>query len=180
MTIQVQYDVNLLRLDHSVTLSLTSSDRTDQFGGSRSPGAIPTDLSTDVRMITLKTKYEIPLTTSISYASNDNQGSGGTNRFKFSLLDLHGEYLFWNGRLRTYAGVKNLAASGRVLGGGVIDYTKRSVNFGGRYQIDRSTVAMAEFDFIRFDDHGFDASRRPNPSFNDSIVRLRLEKTFAF
>jgi len=176
-SLRLNYRLNLFGLDHSIALSTFKSDRVDAFKETRLSDNLSSELGSEMRIISLKTIYNFPLTTYISYATTDNSYSGGAHHFKFDSFNLKGEYRLFQNKLMVYAGLGKTSASGR-FSGAIIDYTKTNFNLGGFFKPRRGHLLRFDFNFINFKDKGISATGLRNPSYKDRIIKVRYEARF--
>ncbi|MCZ6819545.1 MAG: hypothetical protein O7G31_08645, partial [Calditrichaeota bacterium] len=182
-SVMANYDTRFMGLAHTVSVSYIRSDRNDKF----SPA---TETSSNVQVVTVRTLYQIPLTTTINFARNENNFADGLNEFEFNMFGAKAEYALLKRRLNTYLGITFTSASGvsaidtaTVTSGTKTDYNRAALNTGARFEISPGHFIMVDASLIDFSDNGstFDAVSgilTPNPSFTDRIVRLFYEKRF--
>ena len=191
LTVQLNYDVNLLNVNHAVSLSFITSDRNDRFNLDpfRIQAGIPsTETSSNVQVVSVRTTYQVPLTTTFNFARNDNNFSAGLNTFNFKMFGARADYHFMNRKLQTYFGTNYTAATGiaaldTVTFTSKTDYKRLQFNLGARFEIRPGHSIFVDTSFINFSDNGgtFDTTTgafTPNPSFTDRIFRLYYEKRF--
>ena len=191
LTLQLNYDVNLLNVNHAVSLSFITSDRNDRFNLDpfRIQAGIPsTEISSNVQVVSVRTTYQIPLTTTFNFARNDNDFSAGLNTFNFKMFGARADYHFMNRKLQTYFGTNYTTATGvaaldTVTVTSKTDYKRLQFNLGARYEITPGHSIFMDTSLINFSDKGgtFDTTTgafTPNPSFTDRIFRLYYEKRF--
>ncbi|MCH6559725.1 hypothetical protein IH799_05145, partial [candidate division KSB1 bacterium] len=191
LTVQLNYDVNLLNVNHAVSLSFITSDRNDRFNLDpfRIQAGIPsTETSSNVQVVSVRTTYQIPLTTTFNFARNDNNFSAGLNTFNFKMFGARADYHFMNRKLQTYFGTNYTAATGIAALDTVTfisktDYKRLQFNLGARFEIRPGHSIFMDTSLINFSDNGgtFDTTTgafTPNPSFTDRIFRLYYEKRF--
>lgn len=190
-TLQLNYDVNLLNVNHAVSLSYVASDRNDQFtlDPFRVQAGIPsTENSSNVQVVSVRTTYQIPLTTTFNFARNDNNFAAGLSTFNFKMFGGRADYHFMNRRLQTYFGTNYTSASGvsaidTVTVTSTIDYNRLQFNLGARFEIATGHFLLMDSSLVKFNDNGgtFDTTTglfTANPSFTDRIFRLYYEKRF--
>jgi len=179
LTLQVNYNTQIMNLKHAISFSFINSARNDQF----LPSA---ESASNIQMINIRTNYQIPLVTTINFARNDNNFANGLNTFKFNMIGLKGEYPFFNNRLTAHAALNFTSASGgtgaNAIGGAVTDYKRTAFNTGARFDITPQQLLGLEAGLISFQDNGFtrDAATvsNRNPSFTDSVIRFYYEQRF--
>jgi hypothetical protein len=184
ISVQLNYDVNILQLNHTITLGYIASDRDDRFGRNL------TNLSSNVQTFSIRTQYQIPLVTTFTFARNDNKFAAGLNTFNFNMFGGRAEYLFFNKKLKTYSGVNYVSASGLninavVNDSTITDYNRLAFSAGVRFEITPGHSIRIDGQIIRFLDHGKTVVTIPggrlvkeNPSFTDRMFRLFYEKRF--
>ena len=170
------YNFILFDLEHTFTVNFIQLDKVDAFKETRS--SLPIGINNRIQSYSLRTKYKIPLTTTISITTNKNSYLGGLNTLKFSAYELRNQYSAFNDRLIFYSGIRLFEASGGGLGT-VIDYKKDQFMLGGRFYIARNQILIFDMSRISFKDHGgtYNAQGEfvKNPSFRDYTFRLRYE-----
>jgi hypothetical protein len=189
LSANLSYDLFLFDLDHTLSVSFITLDKTDDFESTRVVGSLPIGIDNEIQSVSLRTRFRQPLVTTISYANNDNSFLGGLNAFKFKTLDLRAEYRLLQDRLSLYGGYRWFDAEGeneaQTLGVGntVIDYTRNQISFGGRFGITARSFFVFDGSSIDFSDNGgtIDLATGqliPNESFKDYSFRFRLETRF--
>ena len=192
LTVQLSYDAHFFNLRHSISLSYITSDRNDRFNQSRVTvlGLPSTETSSNVEVFSVRTRYEIPLVTTINFARNDNSFSGGLNSFNFKMFGAKAEYKLLRQRLNTYFGINFTTASGvsatDTTATGVTsitDYKRTTFNFGARYEFIPGNFILLDGNLVSFNDKGSTLNTTtgvldPNPSFTDRIFRVYYEKRF--
>jgi len=190
LTVQMSYDTQLLNLNHTISLTYIASDRNDVFNASRLPGVPSTETSSNVQVFSVRTRYRIPLTTTLNFARNDNKFSAGLNTFNFKMFGLRAEYRLLKERLNTYAGLNYTTASGvastdTTTGAitSLTDYKRTTFNVGSRYEFTPGHFLLFDASLISFKDNGATLNSAtgvldPNPSFTDRVFRLYYEKRF--
>lgn len=180
-SVMLNHDTRFMGLAHTISVSYIRSDRNDKF--------LPaTETSSNVQVITVRTLYRIPLTTTINFARNANNFADGLNEFEFNMFGAKAEYALLKRRLNTYLGIAFTSASGvSAIDTATVtsrtDYKRTAFNTGARFEISPGHFIMVDASLIDFSDNGstFDAVSgilTPNPSFTDRIVRLFYEKRF--
>jgi len=195
----INYDAALFNLNHTLTLNLTSSNRDDSFAGQRLAGVPPGNLNSNVQLISVRTKYDFPLTSTLTYARNSSNIANGANTLKYNLISGRGEYSMLQEKLKAYGGLRLVSASGASaptsvpITGGVIvsqnfvDYKQTAFQLGGSYQPAPAHMFTLDFDIIKFSNNGGTRSTNTatstvsfagNPSSNDSMIRAHYEFRF--
>ena len=172
VSVQLGYDVHFYNLNHTLSISYIGTDRIDGFKRTNA------NLANDIQMISLRTVHQIPLTTVISYATNQNNAAGGLYAFKYNMVNLAANYFILNRRLNIKGGLNitsavtktNVDSAGNPLTEPITaeDYKRLAFNFGGNFQITRQHSLLLDMSFINFND-------RKNKAYKDSIIRLRYE-----
>ncbi len=185
VSVQLNYDTRFANLNHSISVSWISSGRNDKF--------VPlTENSSNVQLLSVRSVYPFPLTTTVNFARNSNDFSDGLNTFEFNMFGAKGEYRLLNDRLNTYLGINFTSASGQTfsdttqtsLPTAISDYKRIAFTGGARFEISSGHFVMLDASLIKFDDNGatFDPAAPtipiPNPSFTDRILRVYYEKRF--
>jgi len=181
VSFQMNYDTRFLNLNHSISLSYITSDRNDKF--------VPeTENASNVEVVTVRTRYDSPLVTTLNFARNDNNFGNGLNTFNFKMLGLKAEYPFFSRKLKTYLGANFTSASGvsasdTTTTTSVTDYKRLAFNVGARFDIASGQFFSLDASLVSFNDNGFTLDTTtglnvPNPSFTDRVFRLYYEKRF--
>ena len=92
ISVQVGYDISAFGLNHTLSISHISNNRVDGFNRTYA------DFANGIQMYSLRTEYQIPLKTTISYATNNND-AGGTYNFKYNMCGISGKYRLLNNKL---------------------------------------------------------------------------------
>ena len=172
VSVQLGYNIKLFDLNHTFSISYIATDRADGFKRTY------TNLANDIQMFSLRTRYQIPLTTVISFATNKNNAAGGLHAFKYNMFNLSAEYYLLNRRLSLKGGLNttsavtqtNLDSLGNLLAEPMTkeDYKRTSLNFGGNFQITRQHSLLLDMSFINFNE-------KKSNQYQDSIIRFRYE-----
>ncbi len=172
VSVQLAYDVELLNLKHTLSLGIIGSDRVDDFYSNTS------NIAANIRMFTWQTKFQAPLTTTFTFATNENRMGKDVNsiQFKYSQIGLNAIYLMMNNRLKVNGGINNTSATGSMPVNNVMqnytDYKRFSLNLGGNYQISSSQYLLVDGYLISFKDEVTSTSNK------DTIFRARYEIRF--
>ncbi len=170
VSVQLGYDAQILNLNHTFNIGYISSDRIDGFDQAKN------DLANDIRMLSIRTVYQVPLTTVISYATNQNSVAGMTD-FHYSMFSLSADYSLLNRRLNLRGGFNTTSAVGTIMDSLAIngpekldytDYTRAAVALGGSFEINRHHALLLDMSFINFND-------KKTKHYKDSIIRFRYE-----
>jgi hypothetical protein len=176
IALQLGYDFQLLDLNHTFSISYITADRADGFARTNN------DLANDIQMFSLRTVYQIPLTTVISFATNQNSAAGGISAFKYNMFGISADYNLLNRRLNLRGGFNIASAVGSIttdidsLGNQLAqpvtsdytDYKRTAINLGGNFQINQYHSFLLDMSFIDFND-------KVIKQYSDSIIRFRYE-----
>ena len=174
LSVQLNYDVDMFDLNHSLFFNYISSDFIDDYDPTRSYSQ---EFSTDMRMFTLSTRYQLPLKTTISYATNSNISGGGTSAFDYNMFALAGEYRIWRDRITTFAEYRSTTStSTTTLSTIATEYNRSHIRFGGILHISARHTVTLDGNFLGYSSNS--AVPGSNTSYNDRIMRLRWEKFF--
>ena len=182
-SVQLSQDFNLFEVAHTASLSWMSSDRVDQLQSAQQASSVSTDLSTDIKVFSLRSRYASPLTTTANYAWNENVALGGRSNFKYRMFDAHAQYKFLAGNFTLHGGISVITASGNSntdydsQSESIIDYNKKSIRAGAIYRPNQTTYFLLDISYIRFTDKGYE-NGVPRPSYHDVVFRTRFEKRF--
>jgi hypothetical protein len=186
-SVQLNQDFRALNLMHTVSLGVTSSSRVDRFAGQRLP-VVASDVVTNLQSITVRTRFNIPLISTLMFATNSNKAGGLQSPFKYNSLNAQAEYRFPKPQLRTYAGVRYVGASGSTGINGVtssiISYNQVGVQLGGGVLIANQHDIVLDFGLLGYNDKGglVDPTTQTlmlrNPSFTNAFVRAHYEYRF--
>lgn len=187
VSFMVNYDAFVLNARNTITLNIMSSNRNDRFAGQRVGGLKLNNVDSDLRSVTVRTKYNGPFVSTLSFATNQNSAAGGLSNFEFRIYSGQLDYLLLDERLRLYGGLRLTSADGLVkstqadVGTQVtIDFTQTAYRFGGQFQISPKQVLMLDVELLSFRDNGFTldlatGTTTPNPNYNDRRVRAYYE-----
>jgi hypothetical protein len=185
----INYDVALFDLSHTLSLNLTSSNRDDGFAGQRvAAGLPPGNLRANVQLVSVRTKYNFPLSTVLTFARNSSNVASGQNTLKYNLFSGRGEYTMLHEKLKAYGGLRVVSASGASASIGntqnIVDYRQTAFQFGGSYQPAAAHLFTVDFDFIKFNNNGGTLNTTTkvfvatSPSYNDRAIRAHYEFRF--
>ncbi|RMF70280.1 MAG: hypothetical protein D6743_00500 [Calditrichaeota bacterium] len=192
VSVQLNYDVHFFNLNHSISVSYITSDRDDRFSFTRADSLNPQETSSNVQVVTVRTKYRFPLMTTVTFARNDNKFGqfvqNGINKFNFKMFGVRADYALLHKKLTPFAALNFTTASGATSltdsTRTITDYSRTDFSLGFRYEFTPGHFLFAEGHLIRFSDSGgtFDVINKTflttNPSFTDRIFRLYYEKRF--
>jgi hypothetical protein len=184
ISFQMGYDITLFGLNHSFNISHITNDRADGFNRTYA------DFANSIQMYSLKTDYQIPLTTTISYALNDND-AGGSYDFKYNMFGINGKYRMLNNDLTVSAGFSSTSAVGSniimqtidpITGAALpqpqlitsiyTDYKRIAFNFGGNYRFLRKHSIMFDMSIINHNDDAIDKT------YDNSFLRIRYQMRY--
>jgi hypothetical protein len=165
-SVSLNYEVTALNFDHTLTFSLMSSDRTDHVNAALG------EVSANLKALSLRTKFQMPLTSTITYATNANDIAGGQSLFKYKMFSGRADYDFLHNNLspenrglqmRAYGGFSSISASGGtatvilnsvISQTNVIDYNQTSFQLGGSLQFKKQHELVLDFNLVNYKDHG--------------------------
>jgi len=189
LSFSLNYDFNALNLDHAVMLNLTNSDRVDNV-----KSAISGSVASNLKSISLRTRFQMPLTSTLTFATNDNDIAGGQSLFKYNMFSGRADYDFSRQRtepaglqIRAYGAFSSVSASGgtsptAALPAGaitVIDYNQTGFQFGGALQYNEKHEFTLDINLLNYKDRGgvqtvvdgVPTFTSMNPSFKNSLIR---------
>ena len=180
--ISLGYKMNMSAIRHTLNYNIIDSRLKDD----RSiPGNTSKVFSSSIHSISLKSEFEQPFVSLLTFSSNRNESIRDFNAFNFKSFSGRGEYTFMNGNLKAFAGVNSVSSSGfQKLDTGTllarVDYQQVAFQMGVFYNYRQKHRAALDIDIIRFNDRGATFSGQPqvekkNPSFTNSIFRLFYE-----
>lgn len=186
-SVQLNQDFRAFNLMHTVSLGVTSSSRVDRFAGQRLP--VPaSDVISNLTSITVRTRFDFPLISTIMFATNSNKAGGLQSPFKYNSLNAQAEYRFPRPQLRTYAGLRYVGASGSTgvnnVINSIISYSQFGFQLGGGVLIARQHDVALDFGVLGHNDKGgpvippATAVATRNPSFTNAFVRAHYEFRF--
>lgn len=167
ISVQLGYDFQALDLNHTFNISYITTDRADGFNRKQN------NFANDIQMFSIRTAYRIPLTTVISFATNQNKSGGGLYAFKYNMFSIAADYYLLNRRLNLEGGLSITSAATKSNIDNYTsapipdeDYTRSELNFGGNFQLNRHHALLLDMSIISF---------KKVKSYNDSIIRFRYE-----
>lgn len=171
---------------HTVSLSLTNSDRIDRWASQRLAGFGGGDVTSDLTSITVRTKYHSPLMTTFNLAFNDNNVGGRQNQFNFTMFSGRADYEFPRQQLRTFVALRRVSASGQngLSGAPVVNlikYTQTGLQLGGSLLLRQRHEVVVDLAVIKYSDKGglqTASGFTPRSSFTNSVVRAHYEFRF--
>jgi len=177
ISLQLGYDIEILGLNHTFNISHITNDRADGFNRTYA------DFANSIQMYSLKTGYQIPLTTTISYAMNNND-AGSSYNFKYNMFGFSGKYRMLNNNLILSAGFSSTGAIGsniitidpvtgttlsQPITSTYTDYKRTAFNFGGNYRFMRVHSLILDMSIINFTDDAIDKT------YDNSFLRFRYQ-----
>jgi hypothetical protein len=175
LAFSLNYDFNALNLDHTVMLNLTSSDRVDKI---RTP--ISGNVASNLKAVSVRTRFQMPLSSTLTFATNDNDIAGGQNLFKYKMFSGRLDYDFSKPstqpqaafsnfsnenrglQIRAYGAFSSVSASGgtspaAAMTAGtitVIDYNQTGFQFGGALQYGEKHEFTLDVNLLNYKDRG--------------------------
>ncbi|OQX94734.1 hypothetical protein B6I21_09100 [candidate division KSB1 bacterium 4572_119] len=144
-----------------------------------------TDLSFQLGYDSLRTNYQFPLTTVISFANNNNIAGGGSFDFKYSMFSVNGTYRLLKYNVVLKAGFSSTGAVGvnttmqNVDGSGTLtpvtqnytDYQRTAFNFGGDYRFLKRHSILWDMSIITLDD-------KVTGNYQNNFFRVRYQMRY--
>ena len=170
ISLQLGYDIQFLDLNHTLNISYITTNRADGFNQSKNK------LANNIHMLSIRTVYEVPLTTVISYASNQNSAAGITD-FNYNMFSISADYSLLDRRLNLRGGLNMTSAVGTIMDSLAIngpeksdytDYNRTAITLGSSFEINRQHALVFDMSFIDFND-------KQNQRYKDSIIRIRYD-----
>jgi len=180
ISIQVSYHLSLFGVEHTINVSHIANDRADGFHRTFA------DFANSLQMYSLQTDFQIPLTTTISYAKNDNS-AGGTYDFQYSMFGLSGKYRLLNNNLTLTGGYSTTSAVGSsstlmtndpitglpfaqptLVTSTYTDYNRTAFNLGANYRFLNRHSIILDMSIINFDD-------KVTKKYANNYFRLRYQ-----
>ncbi|MDZ7336071.1 MAG: hypothetical protein ONB32_13050 [candidate division KSB1 bacterium] len=176
ISLQVAYDLPLLGVNHNISLSYITADRSDGFN------RLGNTMANDIQMLSWRTNYQIPLTTVISYATNQNSAGAGLSDFKYRMFGIAADYKLLDRRLSLQAGWNTTSAVGTVtmdqdslgnplprpISSDYTDHQRNALTIGAEYRPNHQHALLLDMSFIDFDD-------KITGHFQDRIFWVRYE-----
>jgi len=181
LSFTLNYDFTALSLEHALMLNLTNSDRVDN-----ATRALAGDAASNLKTISLRSRFQAPLTGTLTFTTNDNNIAGGQSLFNYKMFSGRVDYDFSQKRTlhaglqaRTYGAFSRVSASGgtRPIVGGtfsVVDYTQTGFQFGGALQYREQHELTLDINLLNYADRGINTVNgvlQPNPSFKNNLIR---------
>ncbi|NOZ60949.1 MAG: hypothetical protein GXO74_04655 [Calditrichaeota bacterium] len=179
ISLQIGYDISFLGLAHQLNFSRIANDRMDGFDRRAS------NLTNNVQMFSLRTNYQVPLTTVLSFATNKNDAGEGLNGFQYQMFGASGIYSLLDGKLKLRAGWSKTSAEGTYLsyvdemGNPLLqpvemkytDYQRSSFKLGGSYKFYQNHEFVWDFNFINFND-------KVVGNYKNRLLRVRYQMRY--
>ena len=180
ISVQLGYDIQLFNLNHTISLNLIGSDRIDDYNPAMS------NIASDIRMVTIKTNYQIPLTTTFTYAFNQSITGKDSSQFSFEYnqIGLNANYILLNHRLNINGGFNFTSALGTRQDDNMPkeypNYQRTVFNLGGSFRITPKQYIFLETFLIKFNNRVDSKFKNEvdTSSYNDSIIRLKYEMSY--
>jgi hypothetical protein len=186
LSLSLNYDFNAFNLDHSVMLNLTNSDRVDNI-----KRTVSGDVASNLKSISLRTRFQMPLTSTLTFATNDNDIAGGQSLFKYNMFSGRVDYDFFKQQtaptglqVRAYGAFNGVSASGGTSAdptgrSSVINYNQTGFQFGGVLQYNANHEFTLDVNLLNYKDrsgvqtvvNGASTFTPTNPSFKNSLIR---------
>ena len=183
LSFQLGYDVELMGLNHTLNISHIANDRIDGFKRTYS------DFENSIQMYSLRTVYQFPLTTVITYAKNNNITGGGSYGFKYNMFGVSGIYKLLNNNLTLTAGFTRTNAVGSnttlqtldnlgnpltvptMVTNNYTDYKRTAFNFGGNFTFLKKHSILWNWSIIDFDD-------KMTSKYTNNYFRIRYQMMY--
>ncbi len=181
----VQYGFYTGQIQNTAIFTITDSRIFDRITGRSNPDATQ-DVVTAVKMFNLKSVFSFPLSTTLTFATNDNQSTGGQNQFTFNTLSLRADYQLFERQLNIYANYRYTTGKGESASSATtqiskVDYVQGMLLFGASLRLQEKHLILLDATVYNYTDSGgvFDTSTNAfisrNPSYNNSSVRVMYE-----
>lgn len=183
LSFQLGYDIQLMGMNHTFSISHITNDRIDGFKRTYS------DFENNIQMYSVRTNYQIPLTTVITYAKNNNVAGGGSYGFKYDMFGVSGTYRLLNNNLTLTAGFTSTNAVGSNttlqtiddLGNPLTvptmettnytDYKRTAFNFGGNFKFLKKHSILWDWSIIDFND-------KITKKYTNNYFRIRYQMRY--
>ena len=152
--------------DHSISGTFVSIDKEDKFSG-RADDFVDPSMSTSVINVSLITRYNVPLQTSLNVTSNSSElstGPGQRGTQDFLTANLNAEYPFLGKKILANGGINY------ANGSGVVEMSWFGVKGGFRWRVLNDLSLNAQGEFRSKETAGI--------SKNTIIARANLEYSF--
>ena len=185
VNMNVQYGFYTGQIQNTAIFTITDSRIFDRITGRSNPDATQ-DVVTAVKMFNLKSVFSFPLSTTLTFATNDNQSTGGQNQFTFNTLSLRADYQLFERQLNIYANYRYTTGKGESASSATtqiskVDYVQGMLLFGASLRLQEKHLILLDATVYNYTDSGgvFDTSTNAfisrNPSYNNSSVRVMYE-----
>ncbi len=185
INMNLQYGFYTGTVQNTAVLTITDSRIFDRITGRSNPDATQ-DVVTAVKMFNLKSDFAFPLTTTLTFATNTNQSTGGQNQFSFNMLSLRADYQLFRKQLNLYANYRYTSGKGESASSATteiskVDYVQGMFLFGASLRLQEKHLLLLDVTIYNYTDSGgiFDTSTNTftsrNPSYNNNSVRLMYE-----
>ena len=172
ISVQLGYDIQLLNANHTLSVGIIGSDRVDDFMPQSS------NIANDIRIFTLRSRFDSPLTTTLTFATNENTTGEDITEytFKYNQYSFNADYLTMNNRLKLNSGVNMTSAIGSKPGVNgdekYTDYQRIAFNVGCHFKITPKQYILLDGYIINFKE------KLDSSSYMDNIYRARYEIKF--
>lgn len=161
----LSYDFDLNQLKNNMNFSLMSNSRKDLFERTLY------DFETELILLSLNTKYQIPLRTIVTWATNENISGDNDSRFDYNMIDIKGEYSFFEDTWKVLGGFKNIAAKNE-------NQNTDSLTFNRLYLQAGISAIVKKLHTILFNGYLINYSDNKDQKFQDKIFQLRYDYRF--
>jgi hypothetical protein len=164
LSVNLSYNLNALDLNHILSISYISSERTDGFDRTIY------NIDTNLKMASINTKFQIPLTTTFSFATNENIAGGNASQYKYQMVDMRAEYRLLDEHLRCFGGIKHTSAT-NTAPGITLDFRRLYFQTGAAYELNEHHSASLNGYFINYFENG-------GKNYMDQVLQLRYDFRF--
>ena len=171
LSFNLGYDFLAFEQNQTVNFSIVAASRNDNFGRAEN------EFSSNILLINVRTRYNVPLTTTVSYSTNKNSMAAGQSDFRFNMLGFGGEYQLLDQKLTTFAELRFTGASGTSVSGDIIDYSRNHFRLGAHYYFGPRHFITLDANILTLNNRGIVADQSQK-SYTDRIFRLRYERFF--
>ncbi len=175
LAIQASQNFRLFDISHQMNLGYISSRNIDDFEDERGAGHVSAELSNRIVMLSLTTRYAVPLTTTFSYSHNVMDGSGIPD-LNYQTMAFSGEYRFLQDRLATFADCQYTHIRQQSAASADIEQNRMQLRLGTRWQFSPGQSLVLEGQLWRYTMNLDEVSSTANAT--DSILRLRFDRYF--
>ena len=173
MVTQISQGFQLLEASHQLSLSYIASRNIDDFKEERASTLISPDLSNRIAMLSLSTRFTIPLVTMVSYSANHSEGSA-FRAVDYGTYAVNGEYSWLQNRWSSFAEFRLVTYHQKIEGAEDLDLNRTQWRLGGRWNISARQSLLLEAQMWRYTTDNTASAGADN----DSVVRLRYDRYF--